>query len=381
VGNVEKRGRRWSIRYRDAAGTQVRESGFLTRRDAEIALMARTTQIQRGSFLRPSDTTVAQYFESWLDGLPTSGRRPTTIAAYRRLIHGHVLPELGAIPLQRLTALDLNRLYSRLATSGRRGGAGGLKLRTVRFVHSVISKALSDAEKADLVVRNVARLASPPGSAATKAPEFPTWTPEQTARFLEFTRHHPQAALFRVAAMTGLRRGELCGLRWSDLELDAATLRVSQAIITVEGRAEAGPVKSHRSRRVLGLDPETVAVLRRHRREQLQHRLLVGPGWRDSDAVFANPLSGDPLHPDTITGMFQDELARSGLPKIRLHDLRHGHASHLLAAGVNARVVSDRLGHSTVAFTLDTYAHAMPTDQHEAAAAVAALVDRVPREP
>jgi integrase len=260
-----------------------------------------------------------------------------------------------------------------LAREGGRNGSA-LSLATVRYVHAVLSKALADAERKGLVTRNVARLASPPKRSATRAAEMTAWTPAELAAFLDRTTDHYYGPLVRVAAMTGLRRGELCGLRWSDVDLDGSVLVVRQTVQLVAGRIVIGDVKTARSRRRLDVDEHTVAVLRAHRTRQLKLRLAVGAGWRDHGLVFTAP-DGQPLNPDTITQWFDRTVRRTELPRIRLHDLRHTHATHLLAAGVNVKIVSERLGHASVAFTLDAYGHVMPGQQASAAAAVAALVD------
>jgi integrase len=277
------------------------------------------------------------------------------------------------VPLQRLTAADLDAFYGKLVNAGRKKG-GGLGLRTVRHVHVTIGKALADAERQDLIARNPARRATPPSATAARSPEAKTWTPEELRAYLDSVAGHHHAALFRLAAMTGLRRGELCGLRWTDVDLDSASLVVRHTITTVSHELVEGDVKTARSRRAVELDAATVAVLRAHRTCQLEQRLLVGRGYRDNNLVFASP-SGEPWNPDSVGQAFARAVARTDLPRIRLHDLRHTHATHLLAAGVNARIVSERLGHSTVAFTLGVYGHVMPGQQADAAAAVAALID------
>jgi integrase len=245
----------------------------------------------------------------------------------------------------------------------------------VRFAHSVCHKALADAERKGIVPVNVASKASPPKSSACRAPEAATWTPEQLRVFLDRTSDHHHGALIRLAAMSGLRRGELCGLRWSDVDLDGRTLAVRQTITTVDHRPVLGDVKTGPSRRVIDLDDTTVTVLRRHRTAQRAVRLMAGPGWADTGLVFTMP-DGREWNPDTITQAFERLVAASGLPRITLHGLRHSHTTHLLAAGANPKLVSARLGHASVAFTLDRYGHVMAGHQAAAAAAVAEMVDR-----
>ena len=174
--------------------------------------------------------------------------------------------------------------------------------------------------------------------------------------------------------MTGLRRGELCGLRWADIDFDGSRLTVRRTITTIHHQPHIGDVKSARSKRAIDIDPATLAMLKAHRKAQLEERMLMGAGYDDEGVVFAMP-DGRPWNPDTISQAFVRLVAASGLPRVRLHDLRHTHASHLLAAGVNAKVVSERLGHASVSFTLDVYGHVMPGQQANAAAAAAALVD------
>lgn len=359
---------------------QVRRRGFLTKDDAQAELDALRGSVKAGTFVEPAKTTLAQYLTVWLDGLAVNGKRATTIDGYRRTLRAYVLDaDIGQIPLQALTAAELDRLYSHLATAGRKArregdAPAGLSLRTVRYLHSIIGKALADAERKGLVSRNVARLASPPAASSTRAPEMTAWTPEELRTFLASVTEHHHGAMFRLAAMTGLRRGELCGLRWADVDLDASRLTVRRTITTIGHKPVAGDVKSVRSRRSIDVDAATMAALRAHRTAQLEQRMLMGAGYEDQGQVFAMP-DGQPWNPDTITQAFDRLVRASGLPRIRLHDLRHTHASHLLAAGVNVKVVSERLGHASVAFTLDTYGHVMPGQQADAAAAAAALVD------
>lgn len=299
----------------------------------------------------------------------SKGRRATTIAGYRRKLERYVFSDpIAAVQLQSVSATALDKLYSELVTEKR------LSLRTVRHVHQIISTALTAAERSDLIGRNPARRATPPSATAARAPEAKIWTPDELGAFLRATADHHHGALFRLAAMTGLRRGELCGLKWADVDLDTGRLVVRRTITTVDHEPVASDVKTPRSRRGVDLDPETVAALRRHRSRQLEERALVGVGYTDRDLVFAGP-DGAPWNPDSIGRAFARAVARTDLPRIRLHDLRHTHATHLLAAGQNPKLVSDRLGHASVGFTLDTYGHVIAGQQADAAAAVAALVD------
>ena len=361
----------------DGKRKQLRRRGFQTKAKAQTELTKVLGDMQRGSFVKPSRTKVADYLNEWIAGLPASGRRPSTIASYAANVRVNVLPTLGGVELQSLTALQLDALYSSLL-------ARGLSMRSVRYVHTIIGKALADAERKGIVARNVARLATPPAASATRAPDMQFWTPAQLRAFLSGIEGHHHYPILRLAAMTGMRRGELCGLRWGDVDLDAGTISVQKSTVAIAGKVVAGDVKTKRSRRVLDIDAATTAALRRWRTTQLEQRMLMGAGWSDTGLVFTDP-TGAGWKPDTVSQAFDrlvtpaKKATRAEIearpPRIRFHDLRHTHATHLLAAGVNIKVASERLGHASVAFTLDVYAHVMPGQQADAAAAVAALVD------
>jgi len=352
---------------------QVRKRGFATKRVAQEALTATLAEVQSGGFVAPERVTVGEYLQRWLDGLTTVGLRPSTIDGYRWLIARYLPEDLGAVRLQDLGAVDLDRLYSALLAGGGRNGRA-LSPRTVRYLHVVIGKAMSDAERKGLVVRNIARLASPPSMTSARSPEMTVWTPAETKVFLLAVADHHHGVLWHVSAMTGLRRGEVCGLQWSDIDLDRGVLQVRRALVVSGQRVIEGEPKTRRSRRTVNLDPGTVTSLRAHRRTQLEQRMMVGAGFTDRGFVFCSP-EGQPWHPGVVGRAFTRKVrSMPELPQIRMHDLRHGHASHLLAAGVNVKVVSERLGHASTSFTLDTYGHVLPGQQADAAAAAASLV-------
>ena len=245
---------------------------------------------------------------------------------------------------------------------------------SVHHVHAVVSKLLHDAERKGLVHRNVARLANAPlTTARARGPEMTVWTPAELSTLLASIEGNRNEALFRLMAMTGMRRGEVVGLRWSDVQFDRHRLTVNEAATVVHGDEVVDVPKTRRSRRVIDLDGDTTALLQRHRARQRGLFLRLGVTASASDRVFTNEI-GDPIRPDSVGQAFHRLVDKAGVPVIRLHDLRHTHASHLLAAGINVKVVSERLGHASVSFTLDTYGHVMPGQQAEAAAAAAGLL-------
>ena len=247
----------------------------------------------------------------------------------------------------------------------------------VRHEEGSADSAHDDACRASVghIRRNVAPLANAPSltTARSHGPEMRVWSPDELSHFLEAIEGDRNEALFRFMAMTGARRSEAAGLRWSDLDLARSRATIMQAATVVDGDEVLGAPKSRRSRRVLDLDTDTVAILRRHKVERAETYLRLGISATAGDRVFANDIGG-PLRPNSVGQAFRRLASAHGLPEIRLHDLVHTHATHLLAAGVNVKVVSERLGHASVSFTLDTYAHVMPGQQADAAAAAAALL-------
>ena len=345
-----------------------------TKKEAQQALAELIATHRTGTFVAPSRLTLRDFAVGWLAGLETQGRKATTLRGYRQVLDSYLLPRLGHVPLQDLRTPDFDKLYRDLLANGGQGGRP-LSMTSVHHVHAAANKMLNDAERKGLVTRNVARLADSPSltTARAKAPEMQVWTPAELARFLRSIEGSHNEALFRTIAMTGVRRSEAAGLRWCDVDVKRGALVISQAATQVDGVELIDAPKSRRSRRVIDLDPATTAMLQRYRSTQRELLFMLGIPMQIDDRVFTTEL-GRPIRPDSVTQAFGRLVAATDLPRIRLHDLRHTHASHLLMAGVNVKVVSERLGHASVSFTLDTYAHVMPGQQAEAAAAVAALL-------
>jgi len=240
----------------------------------------------------------------------------------------------------------LNSLYAQLLADGKQSnGGGGLSARSVRYVHTILHRALRDAVRCGRVSHNAADAADPPRASATARPTMTTWTGEQLRAFLDYTVDHRLYSAFVVLATTGMRRGEALGLRWSDVELTTGRSSIVQTVIAVNHKVKIGSPKTARGRRTVALDPGTVAVLRRHRQQQLEERLIMGAGFTDHGLIFCRP-DGGPLHPERFTRTFEIEAGRAGLPRIRLHDLRHTWATLALASGEHPKVVQERLGHA-----------------------------------
>lgn len=383
-GSVRKeQNGRWSFVVdlpSSAQRRQVRRRGFATRREAQDALVSLLAEMQQGALVKPGRMTVGEYLTGWMEALSVTGRKESTVSSYRHNLRLHVLPYLEGIRLQALTPLDLDRLYSRLLQHGRRNAGGGpLSRRTVRYIHTVLSAALEDAVTKGLLLKNPTPAASPPSAKSAVPPETGWWTPDQLRTFLDLVADHELGPLFRLAAMTGMRRGELVGLWWSDVDLAAARVLVRRQVASTDYRLRWEQPKTQRGRRTIDLDPETSDVLARHRSElstasrsdQMKASALEA---LDGQLVFPDRL-GNVLHPEKVSEAFNRLVRKSGLPRVRLHDLRHSQVAHLIAVGVDPLAISRRLGHSSVAFTLDRYGHLFDTAGASAAKKVAGLVD------
>ncbi len=355
----------------DGRRRQKWHGGFRTRREAEAARAKLVTEMNTGSYVVPGHTTLEEWVHmSWL-AMTEPRVKPSTFYSYKRNLELHVLPALGQKPLQQLTPPMLTSLYGQLAqgTDERRP----LSAKTIRYIHATIHKVLADAVDAGLLGRNVAGSAKPPRPARRAVGGINAWEPDELARFLAHVKGARLEAIWRLAAMTGMRRGEVLGLRWCDLDLDRARLSVRQAVVAVGYEVVHSTPKSH-SARVIDLDAETVDQLRAHRARQDAEKTEWGADYQNHELVVAKE-NGEPIHPHTFSQAFERLIEKAGLRKIRLHDLRHTHATLALKAGVPVKVISERLGHESPAFTLKQYAHVIPGMQAEAAAQVAAMID------
>lgn len=380
-------GPRWSIRYNapQPDGTKprrIQKRGFTTKKAAKDALRGILQDIHKGAYRPPTKHTVGTWLDHWIQ---TKRLRPGTRANYERTIILHIQPHLGDVKLQDLTASQLDRLYRQLETNGNRRGksAGqtGLSPRTIRYIHTILSSALKAAIHDGLLVVNPADRAHPPSGTEAKPPEMTAWTPEQAKSFLTWTRENRDLwEQWHVLLHTGMRRGELVGLKWGDIDLDGGSLSIKRSIgiVIVDGKRTpiVGPTKTGKAR-VVDLDASTVEVLRTWRKA----RGAIGMQLVRQDAYVFGDVAGRHSDPDTLSGRFvrhleaaQAALGREAVPTIRVHDMRHTHASGLLRAGIPAKVVSERLGHSDVTTTLRVYQHVLPGMQAEAAKVFAAMM-------
>lgn len=340
---------------------QMLRQGFRTKKLAEDALAELSADNMRGAAVARTTVRVNEYLADWLAS-SRSKLRPSTHHSYSMAVD-RIDAQLGHLQLQALTPLQIERFYTDQLEHGRRDGTP-LAPKTVRNTHVVLRKALADAERLGLVSRNAAGAAKPP--AATKR-DMVIWSSDELRAFLAAIEGHRLEVAFRIAAATGLRRGEVLGLRWRDVDLDLGQLAVAHTITTAGKELVSGPPKTSRSRRNVYLDKRTVTALKEHRRRQREQRVAVGPAWDgELDLVVCDEV-GRPIDPAHLSRAFGLIVDRLDVPRIRFHDLRHTHATLGLKAGVHPKVMSERLGHATVGVTLDLYSHVVPALARDAA--------------
>lgn len=368
---------------------QVTRSGYRTQAEASAALAEIMTEVEDGRYRDDGRRTVESFLVEWIESKVANGLRPTTARSYRQHIAAYLVPHLGHLRLRDLRPAHVSRMLRDLAeandTRARKIGATSL-----RRVHATLRSALGDARREGLVKTNAAADATVPKAGR---PKVRPWEADELGAFLDHAATDRLGNLFELIALAGLRRGEACGLRWSDIDLSRGVLVVRQQLVQVDGQGQAcalcgethrgivfgAPKTSSGDARRVDLGEQGIGVLLAHRLSQDAERATWGTAYVDHDLVFARE-DGNPLAPDQVTKRFGELVDDAGLRRIRVHDLRHGRASLLLAAGVDIAVVSKLLGHSSIAITADTYSHLLENVGRAAADAADALIPRRPRE-
>lgn len=373
-GSVFKRSGGWAFKvdtgFHPETGKrrQSLKQGFRTKRQAEEALAEAQKTVIDGTVVANSNMRLDEFLDEWLVG-QEARLRPSSHHSY--VMAGKRLKRhLGKYKIQALTPLQIEKFYAELLDHGQRNGKG-LSPKTVKNTHVVLRKALADAERLGLVHRNAAAAARGP---SVTRPEMTTWSSDQLKAFSTVAQESRMRNAFTILASTGMRRGEALGLRWVDVDFDSSQLAIVQTVSTVDSKVVVGQPKTSGSRRTVYVHDATIKALRQQRQLQAEERLAAGPAWEtDNDLVFRN-VTGGPVNPDWFSRHFDKLVEQADVPRIRLHDLRHTNATLSLKAGVHPKVVSERLGHSSIAITLDLYSHVTPGISREAAATVESMM-------
>ncbi|MCQ4200830.1 site-specific integrase [Streptomyces coelicoflavus] len=354
----------------DGTSKRVRVYGT-TRKQAVDKLTEKIADSNRGLPVATADSTVGDYLTYWLNGVAVHRLRENTHTRYATCVRLHLIPGLGTKKIARLTAKDVRTFLDRLRTTYQCCTQGldterkqccaigeccqkRLSPLTVTYVHSVLKSALEHAVREDELPRNVARNVK---TTAPRPRRFQPFTAAEARQFLDAARTDRLHALYELALRTGLRKGELLGLRWEDLDLNAGTAAIRSSLQrTRTGGLTHLPTKTRASERRIALPTECLHSLKEHQERLEKERETAGPYWRDSGLVFTTPTGG-PLDPANLTRRFRSFLDRAGLRRVRFHDLRHSTATLLLEQGIDLVVIKELLGHSHIGVTADVYAH------------------------
>jgi integrase len=335
-----------------------------TRAEVAVKLSKALSDREGGLFFNTGNDTLSEYLDRWLNDSVRNSVKQRTFENYAYVVQTHLIPALGHMKVKTLTPAHVQGLYrSKLDV--------GLSPRTVQLLHTTLHKALKQAVRLGLAARNVTESVEAPRPEKNAKTEMHPLTPEQARDLLKAACGDRFEALYALAMTTGLRQGELFGLRWQDVDLESGTLSVRQQLIRTkaDGLVFTTP-KSAKGRRSVRLTPKAVQALKDHRKKQLEQEQRLSGLWRDLGLVFTSTV-GTPLDPSNFTyHTFQPFLKRAGLPKIRFHDLRHTCATLLLGRNVNPKIVQEMLGHANISETMDTYSHVLPSMQETAVNAI-----------
>ena len=366
-GNLRKRkDGRWEGRYTAGHDPETGKAIYRnvlgrTQAETRAKLKQAIEEAKHVDPVKAKQYTVGEWMDIWLENYAKVKVRPSSHQTYRGYIDNHIKPNIGQIPLSKLTSLELQKFYKKLLSSGRveriesKKQSKGLSPKTVRNLHQIIASAMKLAKEQKLIVTDPTD-----GCALPKVEhrEMKTLPVEQLASFLREAKDSGVFELYYVELATGLRRGELLGLKWEDLDLKRGNLRVKRQVARINGEVVEAPLKTKNAYRTLPLAKDTVDILKQ------QKKKAGSSPW-----VFPSPTGG-PMSPDSVLHMLHRVLKRAGLPRIRFHDLRHTFATLALQNGVDVKTVSGILGHYSAGFTLDTYAHVTTAAQKEAARAM-----------
>lgn len=366
-GHVRKRGEgTWAVVLdigRDEKGKRRQKWHAVrgTKKDAERELARLLHEMNTGSYVEPSRLTLSEYLDRWMSDYAQHSVSAKTLERYRSIIDRHIGPALGTHRLSKLKPLHIQGFYSRALTAGRKDGKGGLSPRTVLHFHRLLHKALDQAIKWQVLANNPCDAVEAP---RPKGKEMRALDEKETAGLFELLLGSRLYMPVAIAIMTGLRRGEILALKWSDIDTETRSLTVNRALEQTREGLKFKVPKTHRSRRSPALPQTLLNLLTTHKAEQAETRLRMGPAYSDNDLVCPSE-DGNIWPPDTLSTLFAATIRRAGFPHVRFHDLRHTHATQLLRQGVHVKVVSERLGHSNIGITLDTYSHVLPGMQED----------------
>lgn len=354
-GHIAKKGDRYYIVVdlgRDHRNKRKQKwlSGYNTKKDAEKELPRILNELNEGTYVEPSKQKYREFIDSWHKNRESKVSK-NTHATYKYMIDKHIKPHLGNFRLDKINSLAIDNFYTVLEKEGKSGA-------TIKKIHSIVRASLQYAKSYRLIKHNPASVVSPP---AVKHKDIVVWDEQEMIKFLDYVKHEWDYIIYHLALYTGMRKGEILGLKWSDIDFMNNKIRVMRSY----SKTGFSDGKTKSSRRVIDIDDATIDHLIKRKKKISENKLKVGGDYNDLDLIICRP-SGDPVDVRNVNRRFDKFVGRSGVSKIRFHDMRHTHATLMLKMGVPVKVVSERLGHGTIELTLNTYTHLLPSMQLEA---------------
>ena len=372
-GRLRKELKVYSVRYRytdPVTGKRKRTTkrGFLTKADAESFLLEINSQQSQNIFSTPKAILVKDFLLDWLKSYAAVNVRETTYQGYERIIHKHLIPNIGGLDLKKLSSLNIDKLYAYLLTDGRADGKGGLSQKTVQYTHRVLNEALSYAVKKKLIYVNpIASISNVP---KPKKYRGNIYTAEEIIQLLAMVKGTTLEVPVALASICGLREGECLAIKEDDIDFEQQTISINKQLTTVRNEVKVTPPKSEESNRLISAPKEVFDIIRRHIEKNHLHRDMLEDEYDDQGWIVCHD-DGTLIKPQYFSKNFANFIQRNGLKKIRFHDLRHSCASLMLTSGVAMKTASQILGHSSISITADLYTHVTQNNKRIAAQKVA----------
>lgn len=358
-GHIKKRGENWSVIVelpKDTIAGKRKQKWYTVKgnkKDAETFLTEKLRELDTGLLIDTKKMTLEEYLDYWIVEACENRLKTTTLEGYKHNIEKHIKPILGHILLDKLTPLHLQQLYKDRLEHGKLTGEGGLSNKSVLAIHRILHRALEQAVKWQLIIRNVADCVEPPKPQKYQAKFLDE---KQVIKLQEISKDTYLYIPILIAIYTGMRRGEILGLMWQDIDLDKGMVKIAHSLNSTKNGLELSTPKTNKSIRNIAIPKIVVKELKRHKIVQKQNKLKYGNSYQDSDMVCTLE-NGKMINPKNLSRDFHRMLENNNLPVVRFHDLRHSHASLLVKLGVQPKVISERLGHSNISITMDLYSH------------------------
>lgn len=369
-GNIKENLTVWDVYYNfknPTTGKWEKKSkkGFRTEKEAKLFEAKTTTQMHDNSYISPLKLTVRKYLNDWMETYCEPKLRENTLLGYKRNVDGHIIPALGNIELQKLTVTQIDKFYAAKQENGRLDGRGGLSQRSILYIHRVLCQALDHAVCKGLIQRNVAKDATVRPKKIKKF-KHNIYSIDELRILLIAVKDTYMEVAIALGGICGMRRGEVLGLRWSDVDFDNAIINISQQLIPVNKSMKFTTTKTEESERNLPVGNSVMDILKRRYAFQQMQKELLGEHFKDANVVVCDD-DGALIHPSNFSARFSDVLKRHGMKHIRFHDLRHSCATLMLEKGVDIKSISNYLGHSSIDITGNTYLTATDTLKRNAA--------------